>query len=469
MTAADGRTVLRWAGATDIGKVRSINQDQYMLRPEAQLWVVADGMGGHRGGEVASHLACKEMARSYQERTIDGLVRAVSLANRTVYEAGLADPELRGMGTTMVALSVVAGEEDASGPGPGREVLAIANVGDSRAYRLTQGQLEQLTQDHSLVADMVREGSLSPDDAETHPQKNILTRVLGVNDDVPVDITTDVPRRGDRYLLCSDGLFNEVTEDEIEAVLRRVTDPDEAANELIRLALSGGARDNATVVIVDVLDDGHQSAGAAHAATAAQVPPGLGTAEMPPADAFPAPDENGDGNPPNGISAAELAAVTAEQDDSPQGDSRRSRRQQRRRDRESQVREDKPRRFTWRVGLFVILLVAVFGGAIATIQWYGQAAYFVGFEGDDVVIYRGRPGGILWMNPKLVETSALERGDLREDQEMTVESGREYSSLDEAQALVAQWEERVEQPDGQQEDRQQEDQADEQSAGSADP
>lgn len=437
MTSTGGRAVLRWAGATDIGKVRSINQDQYMLRPEAQLWVVADGMGGHRGGEVASHLACEEMAQSYRERTIDGLVQAVSAANRTVYEAGLADPELRGMGTTMVAMAVVAAEDATGEPG---EMLAIANVGDSRAYRLALGELEQLTQDHSLVADMVREGSLSPDDAETHPQKNILTRVLGVNDDVPVDITTDVPRRGDRYLLCSDGLFNEVSEEDIEALLQSIGDPDEAAHELIRLALTGEARDNATVVIVDVLDDGRTPDTVQTAAV--QPPPAHGTGEVPSTEPFGAPDGNGD--LPDGALPSEMTATsfdeTSEPEDSTRRRGRRARRRERRAGNDGAVKQ---RRFTWRVGLFVLLLLAVFGGAIATIQWYGEAAYFVGFDGDDVVIYRGRPGGVLWIDPELVERSSVDRGDLRRDQEMALETGREYASLDEAQDYVAQIEERA--------------------------
>ena len=162
------------------------------------------------------------------------------------------------MGTTIVAIALV---DD----GRGEPVLAIANVGDSRAYRLAGLELEQLTADHSLVADLVREGSLSPEEAAVHPQRNILTRVLGVYDDVPVDHVTVVPHNGDRSVLCSDGLFNEVPEPAIASVLRRLADPADAAHELVRLANEGGGRDNVTVVVVDVVDD----AGRAAAASAA--------------------------------------------------------------------------------------------------------------------------------------------------------------------------------------------------------
>ena len=175
-------TALRWAGATDVGQVRSNNQDRYIGRPQAGLWAVADGMGGHQGGEIASQLACEALAERFGEHTIIGLVDAIEAANAAVHQAGSEDPELAGMGTTVVAIALVRDNDD--------EVLAVANVGDSRAYRLADGVLEQLTEDHSLVADMVREGSLSAEEAATHPQRNILTRVLGVYDEVPVDVIT---------------------------------------------------------------------------------------------------------------------------------------------------------------------------------------------------------------------------------------------------------------------------------------
>lgn len=481
MTTGEGKAVLRWAGVTDVGKVRTNNEDQYMLRPEAQLWVVADGMGGHKGGEVASDLACKEMARSYREHTSEGLRQAVAMANRTVYDAGMADPELRGMGTTLVALAVV---EDAAS----QDMLAIANVGDSRAYRLTRGRLEQLTADHSLVADLVREGSLSPDEAETHPQKNILTRVLGVNDDVEADITLEPPQAGDRYLLCSDGLFNEVSEGQIETVLQRVDDPEEAAGELLHLALSGSARDNATIVIVDVVDDGshfdplagpasataHQTLDIDNAVTR--------TAETRPAGLYPSPGENGNGLPDASLvggtggsaGAATATAPASVGEDTaeyapmveagasgdeplPEADEAPRRR---------------PRRITWRVVLFILLLLAVFGGVIGAIQWYGTRGYWLAFEDGQVVIYEGRPDGLLWVGPELVDETGLEQADVSEVDPaaaLDMETGKMFSSLPEARDFAGRLEEDIQQRQAEETARQErQDQANE-STGSGEP
>ena len=245
------RTVqLRWGGATDVGQLRSVNQDSMLLGPD--VFVVADGMGGHQGGEVASSLAVDSVSSRTIRPTTADLIAAVQDANETVHARGTSDPALSGMGTTFVALAVV--EED------DKQLLAIVNVGDSRAYLLSDGVLEQITDDHSLVAELVREGRISEQEAAVHPQRNIVTRALGTDPTVPVDDFEILPHRGDRYLLCSDGLTNEVTERDIAVVLRTVDDPDEAARELVRRANEHGGRDNITIVIVDVVDDGGASA-----------------------------------------------------------------------------------------------------------------------------------------------------------------------------------------------------------------
>ena len=180
---------------------------------------------------------------------------------------GEADPDLRGMGTTVVAAAVVpAAVPGADAPtAEDAAQLLVANVGDSRAYLFRGGDLTQLTEDHSMVADLMREGRISAEEAEVHPQRNIVTRVLGVYDQVDVDLWPVDAVRGDRLLLCSDGLFNEVAADQIAAVLRRLADPQEAAAELVRRALESGGRDNVTVLVLDVVDDG----GVAEAASAA--------------------------------------------------------------------------------------------------------------------------------------------------------------------------------------------------------
>src|SRR5205807_1797810 len=175
-----------------------------------------------------------------------------------------SNPDQRGMGTTLTAVALV--NED------GEERLAVVNVGDSRAYLLQQGELEQLTEDHSLVEQIVRDGRLTPAEAQVHPQRSIITRALGLDPEVEVDSWELTPYKGDRLLLCSDGLTNEVTDDEIATTLRAVSDPEEAAKQLVNEARDHGGNDNITCVVVDVVDDDDR-AEQASAALAAEPPP----------------------------------------------------------------------------------------------------------------------------------------------------------------------------------------------------
>ena len=237
-------TDFRVGSATDVGRVRSNNQDSFLVR-EGDLFAVADGMGGHQGGEVASALALQILGQAHDEPSTSTLVRAVRSANQAVFDKAGADPDLKGMGTTLTALADVDTRE-------GRR-LGIVNVGDSRLYRLRNDRIEQLTEDHSLVASLVRQGRITAEEAENHPQRNILTRALGIDEAVAVDSWEVEPVAGDRFLICSDGLFNEVDENRIVATLRRFEDPGDAARELVRLANDGGGRDNITAVVVDVV------------------------------------------------------------------------------------------------------------------------------------------------------------------------------------------------------------------------
>jgi len=233
------------AAATDIGLVREGNEDSYLT--EEPLFAVADGMGGHRGGEVASHLAVETLEKMFKEGAGD-LPDQVQEANRVVFERSVLDRKVAGMGTTLTA-ALVEGDR-----------VRLAHVGDSRAYLLRDGELRLLTEDHTLVHRMVSEGEISKEEAETHPQRSVLTRALGVDAVVDVDDDTFLVRPGDRLLLCTDGLTSMVPEDQIGEVLRTVRDPQEAAERLVRMANEAGGMDNTTVVILDFSDDDDDAA-----------------------------------------------------------------------------------------------------------------------------------------------------------------------------------------------------------------
>jgi PPM family protein phosphatase len=228
------------AVATDVGLVREGNEDSYLT--DEPLFAVADGMGGHRGGEVASQLAVETLEKLFKKR-IGELPDQVREANRVVFERSVVDEKGAGMGTTLTA-ALVEGDR-----------VRLAHVGDSRAYLVRDGGLRLLTEDHTLVHRMVTEGEISKEEAETHPQRSVLTRALGVDTIVDVDDDTVQVRPGDRLLLCTDGLTSMVSEQAIEEVLRAVPDPQEAAERLVRLANEGGGTDNTTVVVLDFSGD----------------------------------------------------------------------------------------------------------------------------------------------------------------------------------------------------------------------
>ncbi|HEY6678083.1 MAG TPA: Stp1/IreP family PP2C-type Ser/Thr phosphatase [Actinomycetota bacterium] len=228
------------AVATDVGLVRDGNEDSYLT--DEPLFAVADGMGGHRGGEVASQLAVQTLEKLFK-KGIGELPDQVQEANRVVFERSVVDEKVAGMGTTLTA-ALVEGDR-----------IRLAHVGDSRAYLLREGDLRLLTEDHTLVHRMVTEGEISKEEAETHPQRSVLTRALGVETVVDVDDDTVQVRPGDRLLLCTDGLTSMVSEQAVEEVLRAVPDPQEAAQRLVQLANEGGGTDNTTVVVLDFSDD----------------------------------------------------------------------------------------------------------------------------------------------------------------------------------------------------------------------
>jgi serine/threonine protein phosphatase PrpC len=235
--------VLRYVGLSDTGRKRRRNEDAYVVRPP--VFAVADGMGGPRAGEVASGIAAGAVRAD--ETGGDGEARVTELilqANRRVYERSAEDASVSGMGTTMTVAVV------------GDGGVAIGHVGDSRAYLARGGELRQLTDDHSLVAELVRGGKLSPEEAEHHPQRSVITRALGTDPDVDADVFTVQPQEGDVFLLCSDGLTTMVSDAAILDVLEEHSrDLDRAAKELVRLANKAGGEDNITVVAFEVTDE----------------------------------------------------------------------------------------------------------------------------------------------------------------------------------------------------------------------
>ena len=231
-------------GVTHAGKVRQNNEDALLVGEgeDETLFVVADGIGGFEAGEVASSLAVDVLKDLQPDEPFKA---AIGEANRRIVAAGRGDEKLSGMGTTVVAIRF--------GGKQGEPVAEVAHVGDSRAYLMRGGDMNPITEDHSLVAELVRSGDLTRDQAAEHPQKNLITRALGADEEVDVDTATLPIEAGDRILLCSDGLSDMVSEAGISEILAdSPDDPERAARVLLSAALDAGGNDNITVVVVDV-------------------------------------------------------------------------------------------------------------------------------------------------------------------------------------------------------------------------
>jgi protein phosphatase len=245
--------------STHPGMVRRENEDSYVATEG--LYIVADGMGGHQAGEVASELAVQTVreAKARGLMSADDLATAVQRANDAIRREAAGTRDRAGMGTTLTGIAVL--DLDPSGEVPegggttaDRTMLAIANVGDSRTYLWRDRRLTLVTIDHSYVQELVSGGQITEQEARLHPRRNIVTRALGIDPNVRVDTWTMPAVRGDRFVVCSDGLVDEVPDHEIAALLEGVSDPQRAAESLVSMANRHGGRDNVTVVIVDVVD-----------------------------------------------------------------------------------------------------------------------------------------------------------------------------------------------------------------------
>jgi serine/threonine protein phosphatase PrpC len=457
-------TVLRSGSATDVGRVRKVNQD---LPLEAMnLYAVADGMGGHVGGEVAAQVAVDALLRVFtSEPTRAGLRDAFDKANSAVWQEGQEHSELRGMGTTLTALALVGGDN-------GRDTLALANVGDSRAYLFSDGRIVQITADHSLAEERMRHGEMTEEEAAVHPQRHILTRALGVASEVEADMWDLQLRSGDRLVLCSDGLSNELTSEEMAEVLSSVRDPGEAAQQLVEIANEHGGSDNITVVVVDVLvgEDSPPDASVitplgARAGSPLLVGPasvtgavfGPGSATAPGAasgklasDAFAEGTQLGFGSQTRSLrgdglrtgeffpDTTQAVPVSRATDRSvppgvrnvataPPNETRRERRR----------RLGIPRRITVRVVLFILLIAAVPTAAYFAIRWYAYDNWYVALQKQTIVVKQGRPGGVLWFHPRVVDVTKTSTSQVLPTDVTQIRAGVQEPSLQAAKSYVS--------------------------------
>jgi serine/threonine protein phosphatase PrpC len=373
---------LRAAAASDVGRNpgRTNNEDRFLAKDG--LWAVADGVGGHAGGEVASGMAVDLLDQQFDPSGEAPLTVVIRQANRAIWDRARSDPDLRGMATTITAIARV----DADGEDADR--LIVANVGDSRTYLLRAGELSQLTVDHSQVEEMVRDGVISREEAGRHPYRHIVTRVLGMEPEVDVDTWDMAPVPGDRFLLCSDGLIDEVPDSDIAEILRQETGTQAAVDRLVRTALDNGGSDNVTVVVLDAVDS-----------TDGQDP---GVTAIPPPRAAPPPAAEREPRDVTGV-----VPVVRHQ-----------------------------RRLTLRVVLFLAALVLVIAGACAAVVWYARASYYVGLQGNEVTIFKGRPGGVLWFRPTLAQTTGVTTAQILPSALPSLQSGMTEPSLSAAKNYV---------------------------------
>ena len=402
----------RIGAKTDVGRRREVNEDSFLVHEP--LFVVADGMGGHVAGDVASSTAVdtiKEQSPLASAEDLNTLAGLVVTANTRIWEKAQSDPTLRGMGTTCTLLMLDSAKAH------------FAHVGDSRAYLLRGGTLTQVTEDHTLVGRMVKEGRLAAEDAERHPQRSIVTRALGVDQEVEVDlITVDVAER-DRILICSDGLSSMLDFDSIAGTLNEESDPQLAAERLVDAANEAGGEDNITVVIVDI-GAGPQAASTelGRAATAespgSMAGPGVATSssEMTYAGAVAAPPEPERREEP----------VTTAQDET----------------------HDEPPARRWRRKLVVALVIIAGLGAAAFfgVRYLLSNSWYVGVNDDGfVTVFEGIPEEVAGLSLN----DEIEVSDIRVDQlpdflGENVTDGIKKDSLEEARSHIAILEDQVE-------------------------
>jgi protein phosphatase len=396
---------LQFAARSDVGLLRDLNEDSMYAGP--RLLAVADGMGGHAAGEVASRVAIESVAPLDEDSPgadlIGSLRSAVETASSYLQDMVAADSALDGMGTTLTAV-LFAGQR-----------LGLVHVGDSRCYLLRAGQLSQVTHDHTFVQHLVDEGRITPEQASTHPQRSMITRSLTGRGELELDLSIREARVGDRYLLCSDGLSGPVSEDTLAQTLREAPDPQTACDQLVELALRAGGPDNVTVIVADVVEtdvEGTPIVGGAAAGSAAD---DSADEDTPATRAATTTGGRADGRAARHRGAHADIGPGTEADDS------------------SALR----RRLVVVIGLVLLVVVAAGVGT-----WlYARSQYYVGVADagtPTVGVYRGVGGSVLGIDlASLDERTDIPVSALPDFEQAHLRSGIDASSRSDARRIVA--------------------------------
>jgi protein phosphatase len=398
---------LHYAARSDVGLVRAENQDSGYAGPH--LLVVADGMGGHAAGDVASSIAIGEMVGLDDESpgadsALDLLAKALHTANRELREAMQRQPELRGMGTTVTALLRTGSK------------IAVAHIGDSRAYLLRDGTLTQITHDHSFVQSLIDEGRITEQEAQSHPQRSLVTRVLTGQDEDEPDLAMREARIGDRYLVCSDGLSGFVARETIQEILVQAQPPGVTADRLVELAMRAGAPDNVTCIIGDIVDlDRDQAPSTAQEVVGAAAEHRVTTTRAVPV-----------------TPAAKAAALSREATGAAANEASHAQ--------SGSLADDEPRPGRWRwlkvASMVVVVLVAVAGGSSAAYSW-SQRQYYVGEANGHVAIYQGVSQNIgPWQLSQVVDQSDIALSNLPDFYRSKLDSTVSTAGVEDARRLV---------------------------------
>ena len=356
----------RYAAATDTGLVRQTNQDALFV--DERLAIIADGMGGHAAGEVAAAITIDIVRDAFHAvPSVEGLVEAIQEANRAVVEDARDTPEHFGMGTTIIGAALTYDYAGVISP-------TLVHVGDSRAYQLRDGALRQLSEDHSVAEEWVRMGRLTPDEAAVHPRRHQLTRGVGVENSIAIDVASISAVAGDRLLLCSDGLSNELDDDTLARLASAPNGLEIAVESLVSAAKVRGGRDNISVILLE-FDEVTTTSSPVHR-TMSTAPPLAPTAN----------------------------AATA-----------------RRR-----------RLITWRALISTLLVLALGAGFVGVIHWYAYSSYYLADSGGVIAIYRGQPHGVLWYHPVKVRDTKYEVRQLRPSDARTLAATISEPSFDAA-------------------------------------